>query len=404
MEPNPSIDSFLDDFVAGLHSLPLVPAETQHGFMSSTNSNVLNTSYSVQSHSNSAKHAEVRSPEGEMGDILEQFLRTFEQHVGGCNLEMGMETTEEQSESFSMISKVKGTQIDKESEESHLGTIPSNNQLEPSQSSTTLYADILQNFNTSTSNQTVPEKTRVSGLKRRHYLKLENPSKDQIIMKESEFRMLTRSQSLKRKPDTDIKISMGLSKKECRIKRSKNTLDFTKKENPKLISFCDKRRHIQCTTKSSKSKETVRKSKATQGQSKNDREILPVRNSHSKSQRHLKKVRPEAKSNISARRVEKGQTCDKRLKERSYSRSCRRRTEKLENDVGCITVPQTEQLPIKDIAHNYQEITSPALKKRMEILLQIQNEKGLGPDKQSLPVQLGHPLNAGRRNFFPVTT
>ncbi|XP_062855716.1 uncharacterized protein LOC134318713 [Trichomycterus rosablanca] len=471
VEPTPHIDSFLDDIMAGLHSLPLVPAENQHGFMSSTNSNVQsvsNIAYSVQSHSNSAEPSEVRPPEGELGDILDHFLRTFEQHVGGCSLDMGTETSQEQSEDLSLIKKVNGIQLDKESEDSHPSTIPCNNsfktctQLEPPQSSSNhqqiLHADISQTsitltpsnqmqYGSSSVNPTVPEQTQSSGLEQQvsscpsQGLELEKPSEDQNIKKEHQFRMMTRSQSLKRKLDTDLNISKVLNEKEC----SNNTSDLTEKKSPRMVCLC-------CKAKPCKSKERVSDPSMDKNKER-QREMHSTRNSlRKRSHREVrsepkpdkrtkslgsgrdgvngdgnKRIIEDRRHGFNSRIFEekyKGKSCNESLKEIGFkSLNCGKRTGRLEDDVqvGCITaVPQTGQLPIKNtIEKTYGELATSALKK-MEILLQIQNENEtkqkrdkkqikkhvkkmanrpileLGPEKRNIPFQLDQPLNSAR--------
>ncbi|KAL7886194.1 hypothetical protein AOLI_G00064890 [Acnodon oligacanthus] len=88
------MDLFLDDIMVGFDFLHPVHTENQtnqHGFLNTTASSVPSVSKTVYpSMRSSVKPAGVsqQPPEGDLCDILDHFLNTFEQHVGGCDLDV----------------------------------------------------------------------------------------------------------------------------------------------------------------------------------------------------------------------------------------------------------------------------------------------------------------------------
>ncbi|KAK1804326.1 hypothetical protein P4O66_020342 [Electrophorus voltai] len=111
-DPTQLLDWLTDDIMPGFLVLPPVPAEnqiTQHGFMNTAIPNVSsvsNTTYPSMHSSIKPIDPKVsqQQPEGELNNILDNFLRTFEQQIDGCGIDFEEESSQDQSQHYTAIS------------------------------------------------------------------------------------------------------------------------------------------------------------------------------------------------------------------------------------------------------------------------------------------------------------
>lgn len=209
IEPIQPIDTFLDDIMTGLHFLP--PAENQtnqDGIMSTITSNGPSNSKAMYPSSHIPKPTNPKQHmEGELGDILDHFLRTFDQHVGCCGLDVGDLTGTGQSDPSTDPLSRTYTQLP-----------PHNPHFYHQQPSSTLST---QPQFTSTLTTSVAEKTN-SQNDQIHGTKVEKPTTDQRTVQQMENRRLTRSQSRKRNLETALYSLPNPVKRKCKEKQSAN--------------------------------------------------------------------------------------------------------------------------------------------------------------------------------------
>lgn len=209
IEPIQPIDTFLDDIMTGLHFLP--PAENQtnqDGIMSTITSNGPSNSKAMYPSSHIPKPTNPKQHmEGDLSDILDHFLRTFDQHVGCCGLDVGDVTGTGQSDPSTDPLSRTYTQLQ-----------PHNQHFYHQQPSSTLST---QPQFTSTLTTSVAEKTN-SQNDQIHGSKVEKPTTDQRIVQQMENRRLTRSQSRKRNLETALYSLPNPVKRKCKEKQSAN--------------------------------------------------------------------------------------------------------------------------------------------------------------------------------------
>lgn len=203
MEPVQSIDTFLDDLVTGLHFLPPEDNQTnQQDLTSSTTSSDPPILKAMYPNSHSVKPTDPKQHlEGELCDILDHFLMTFEQQVGCCGLDLGDETLTNQSSDKSDPS----TDPWKNTPKTYSQLQPHNPHLHHQKPQ----ANFLYTSSTLSTqpqftpmvNPSVAENTNGRD-GQIHAAEVQKPSTDQNIMQQFENRRLTRSQ--KRKLETAL--------------------------------------------------------------------------------------------------------------------------------------------------------------------------------------------------------
>lgn len=236
MEPVQPIDALLDDIMTGLHFLPSAENQTnQHGFMSITStSSGAPISKAMYPNSHSIKPTDPKQHlEGELGDILDHFLRTFDQQVGCCGLDLGNETLQDK---FDASSDKLDPSTDPWSNtpKIHTQLQPHNLHLHHQKPQ----ADLLhtsstlstQSQVTATVSPSVAEKTNAQdGQIRRS--EEEKPSTDQNIAQQFENRRLTRSQSMKRKLEMAFISLQNPVKRKCKEKQSADPKKKRQRDN-----------------------------------------------------------------------------------------------------------------------------------------------------------------------------
>lgn len=239
VEPIPPIDTLLEDIMTGLHLLPPEENQTnQHGIMSTTTSNDSPISMSVYPNSHSVKFTEPKQHlEGELNDILDHFLKTFDQQVGCCSLHVGDETSQDKT--------------DARTEKSDPSTNPCRNT--PKTSAHLRHqktqADFLHTSSTRSAHpqllsilsQPVAEKTSTQDRQIRGS-KVEKPSTNQNLVQQFENRRMTRSQSMKSKLELALISLQNPAKRKCNEKQ--------KAGNKKKRQRNDQERFEACATKS----------------------------------------------------------------------------------------------------------------------------------------------------------
>lgn len=211
MDPVQPIDTFLDDIMTGLHFLP--PAENQtaqHSIINTTTSNDPSMLKPVYPNSHPIKPTDPKQHlEGELGDILDQFLRTFEQQVGCCGLDEGGETSGAEKSDPS---------TGPWSNKTYTHTKPQANLLHASSTQ-------LQFIPTMTPSvaKTTTDDGQIHGSKKKKL------STDQNNMRQFENQRLTRSQSMKRKLELALMSLQNPVKRTCKEKQSADN----KKKQPR---------------------------------------------------------------------------------------------------------------------------------------------------------------------------
>ncbi|KAF4094209.1 hypothetical protein AMELA_G00010320 [Ameiurus melas] len=203
MEPVQPIDTLLDDLMTGLHFLPPEDNQTnQHNLTCSTTSSDPPILKAMYPNSHSVKPTDPKQHlEGELSDVLDHFLRTFELQVGCCGLDLGDETLTNQSSDKSDPSTDPWNNTPKTYSQlqPHNPNLhhqkPQENVLHTSSTLTT------QLQFTSTVNPPVAENTNDQD-GQIHAAEVQKPPTDQNIVQQFENRMLTRSQ--KRKLETAL--------------------------------------------------------------------------------------------------------------------------------------------------------------------------------------------------------
>ncbi|KAI4879522.1 hypothetical protein NFI96_026819 [Prochilodus magdalenae] len=272
-----SIDLFLDDIMLGLNVLPPVHAENptdQSGFVYAMTSNMSSVTKTQCPSINSLvkpTDASQQQPEGELFDILDHFLNTFEQHVAGCDLDAVEETANSQSQHFTAARSTDGTQVSKDPSKYTRPLKPhSNNCHMP-------HASVSSHFTSSTQLQPIrlsPADTSVgrngprlsATLRQRNsYSGTGSRSKLKSNEKEPQTQRVTRSQSRKRKLELTLS-SLQSTKKRCRGKRSSGPVAFTDTERSQVRQRSHiPQKHVRC--EDAVSNAGAGKSKPTQIQS-----------------------------------------------------------------------------------------------------------------------------------------
>lgn len=206
MEPIQPIDTLLDDIITGLHFLPPAENQTNHrGSTSAATSNDPNISKAMYPSSHSIKPANPKQQmEGELGDILDHFLRTFDQQVGFCGLDVGDETSQGKSgagtnksdPSKDPLSNTPKTYTQLQSHHPPFHHQKPQENLLHTSSTLNLQPQFTAKVNSSEAEKTNAQNYLIHGPK------VEKPSTDQNIVQQFENRRLTRSQSMKRKLET----------------------------------------------------------------------------------------------------------------------------------------------------------------------------------------------------------
>ncbi|XP_046704801.1 uncharacterized protein LOC124385656 isoform X2 [Silurus meridionalis] len=194
------IDTLIDDFMAGLHFLP--PAEYQS-----------NQQKAMHSNGQSIKPPDPKQHlEGEFGDILDHFLRTFDQQVGCCGLDVGDELSQNKFDASS----------DKPDPVTDLWstTTKTCTQLHPCNTHVHQHTPQTNLLPTSSMLGTQPQ---LKSTVKPSVAEKTNTRVGQIPEPQMEFRRLTRSQSLKRKLEATLNASQNPVKRKCKEKQSANT-------------------------------------------------------------------------------------------------------------------------------------------------------------------------------------
>lgn len=216
MEPIQPIDTLLDDIMTDLHFLP--PAENQTSQHCSSSAPPI--SRAMYPNSNSLKPTDPKQHlEGELNDILDQFLRTFDQQVGSGVLDEPEETSQDKCDedrsksdpSTDPGSSPPKTYTQLQSQSWHLHhEKPQTNLLDTSNTRPQLTYKL---------NPSISENTRAQD-GHLHGSEVEKPSKDQNIVQQFENRRITRSQSMKRKLETAFISLQNPVKRKCKQNQS----------------------------------------------------------------------------------------------------------------------------------------------------------------------------------------
>ncbi|TSV81511.1 hypothetical protein Baya_13341 [Bagarius yarrelli] len=222
IEPIQPIDTLLEDIMTGLHFLPQAENQTsQHGLMTTTTSSGPPISKAICSKPTDPK----QHMEGEIGDILDHFLRTFDQHVGCCGLDVGSETSQGSNKPDSGTDPCSTfkTFTALQPHNSHVNNPkPQENYLHTFSLPSTQGESMV--------NPSVAKKNNVQdGQKLRS--KLLKPLRDQNIVQKSENRMLTRSQTKKRKVEAALIVPRNAVKRKCKEKESADTTKKRRRDN-----------------------------------------------------------------------------------------------------------------------------------------------------------------------------
>ncbi|KAK3535984.1 hypothetical protein QTP70_023725 [Hemibagrus guttatus] len=256
-EPIQPIDTLLDDIMTGLHFLP--PAENQthqHGFMSATTSCGPTSSKATYPSSHLAKPTDPKQHlEGEL-DILDHFLRTFEQQVGCCGLDVGDETLQDKSDAGNDKSDT-STGPWSNTSKTFTQIQPHNPHLhhEKPQANLVHTTSTMSSEPQSTVNPSVSGKNSAQdGQTRRS--KVEKPSRNQKILQQSENRRLTRSQSMKRKLETTLVSLQNPIKKKCKEKQTADTEKKRQRDDQEQSEACVNKSRLKNLDKNNKNKAT----------------------------------------------------------------------------------------------------------------------------------------------------
>ncbi|KAG7328906.1 hypothetical protein KOW79_007080 [Hemibagrus wyckioides] len=217
-EPIQPIDTLLDDIMTGLHFLPPAESQThQHGLMSATTSSGPPVSKATYPSGHFAKPTDPKQHlEGEIGDILDHFLRTFEQQVGGCGLVVGDETLQGNDKSDTSTGPWSNTS------KTFTQTQPDNLHHETPQANLLHTTSTLSGELQSTVNPSVAGTNNAQDRQIRRS-KVKKASRNQNILQQFENRRLTRSQSKKRKLETALISLQSPIKKKCKEKQTAGT-------------------------------------------------------------------------------------------------------------------------------------------------------------------------------------
>lgn len=213
-EPIQPIDTLLDDIMTGLHFLPPAESQThQHGLMSTTTSSGPPVSKATYPSGHFAKPTDPKQHlEGEIGDILDHFLRTFEQQVGSCGLDVGDETLQGNDKSDGPWSNTSKTFTQTQPHNPHLHhETPQANLLH---TTSTLSGEPQSTVNPSVAGKNNAQDGQI------HRSKVKKASRNQNILQQFENRRLTRSQSKKRKLETALISLQNPFKKKCKEKQT----------------------------------------------------------------------------------------------------------------------------------------------------------------------------------------
>lgn len=220
IDPIHPIDTFLDDIMTGLHFLP--PAEnqtTQHSTINTTISNGPSMLKPVYPNSHSIKPTDPKQHlEGELNDILDQFLRTFEQQVGCCSLDEGGETLHDKFDTGTETS-VPSTDPWNDTYKAYPHQKPQANLLHTSSTQPQLAPTV---------KPSVAKKTTAE-VRQMHGSKVKKRSTDHNNMQQFENQRLTRSQSMKRKLEMALLSLQNPVKRTCKEKQSADN----KKKRPR---------------------------------------------------------------------------------------------------------------------------------------------------------------------------
>ncbi|XP_037396678.1 uncharacterized protein LOC108424149 isoform X1 [Pygocentrus nattereri] len=279
------MDLFLDDLMIGLDFLHPIHTENQtnqHGFLNTMASSIPSVSKAVYP----SMHSPVKpvgvsqqQPEGELCDILDHFLNTFEQHVGRCDLDVA----EMPNNHYTAASSMDGAQVNRDpgtetwsnlhtqlnSHSIHCRAPHANGSSHCMHASSTFTSSAQPQAIRSSPADTSVSQTQLqlstalgrldSSSSRGSEGKLENNEK------EPETQMVTRSQSMKRKLGTSLSsLQTSSPVKRCRRKRSSDA------ERPQVRRLHGQHKRVQCTVdmciseEGSMSKAGVGKSKTTQ--------------------------------------------------------------------------------------------------------------------------------------------
>lgn len=271
MESIQPIDTLLDDIMTGLHFLP--PAENQtnqHGFMSITStSSGPPISKSTYPNIPSIKPTDPKQHlEGGLSDILDHFLRTFDQEVGCSGLDLGNETSQDKFDAGSdksdpstdPWSNTPKTYTQLQPHNPHLHhQKPQANLLHTSSTLST------QSQFTSTVSPSVAEKTNAQD-GQIHRSEVEKPSTDQNIVQQFENRRLTRSQSMKRKLEMAFISLQNPVKRKCKEKQSAGPQKKRQRDDRGQLKQCVNKSGVNNMDKNKKNRDTQSLSEETQKQ------------------------------------------------------------------------------------------------------------------------------------------
>ncbi|XP_026796199.3 uncharacterized protein LOC113542712 [Pangasianodon hypophthalmus] len=260
MEPIQPIDTLLDDIMTGLHFLP--PAENQtnqHGLMNTTTSRGPPISKAMYPNSQSVKSTDPKQHlEGEISDILDHFLRTFEQQVGCCGLDAGDETSQDKLDAGSGESDP-STDPWSSTPKTYSQLQPHNPHLHHQKPQ----ANVLHTSSTLSTqppftyrvNPSVAEKTNAQD-GQIHGSEMEKPSTDQNIVQQFENRRLTRSQSMKRKLETALISLQNPDKRKCKEKQSADTKKKRQRDDRGRSEACANKSGVNNLNKNNKNRAT----------------------------------------------------------------------------------------------------------------------------------------------------
>ncbi|KAF5904941.1 BTB/POZ domain-containing protein 18, partial [Clarias magur] len=248
MEPIQPIDTLLDDIMTDLHFLP--PAENQISQHCSSSAPPI--SKAMYPNSNSLKPTDPKQHlEGDLNDILDQFLRTFDQHVGSGILDEPEETSQDKFDG-SRSKPDPSTDPGSSPPKTYTQLQPQSRHLHHQKPQTNL----LNTSNTRprvtfTLNPSRAENTRAQD-GHLHGSEVEKPSKDQNIVQQFENQRITRSQSMKRKLETAFISPQNPVKRKCKQNQSVDHRKTRQRASQGRFGACANKERVNSLDKNNK--------------------------------------------------------------------------------------------------------------------------------------------------------